>query len=69
MVLISRAWTKRIGGACKSAAVLEVTCAVLALSFVAAGIKLPKNSRRHRMPQFDYSIHDYEEARPPPPRY
>ena len=66
--MTSRVWTKR-----SAAAALEVTCALLAglhiilmppssLTLAARGIRLPKNSRRHVMPQFDESIHDYEEA-------
>ena len=53
----------------RSGALLEVaTCAVLAglhiilMPSSSSGITLPKNSRRHRMPQTDYSIHEYEEA-------
>ena len=68
---------KRIGGCGgRGSATLEVTCAALLAAALhllllmspssalrTRGIALPKNSRRYKMPQFDYSIHDYEEAR------
>ena len=67
------------GGGGGSIAAPEVRCAVQLLAAAlhllllmspspswalrTRGIALPKNSRRHKMPQFDYSIHDFEEAR------
>ena len=67
---------KWIGGAGRGSDTLEATCAPLlaaglhllllmspSTALRTRGIALPKNSRRYKMPQFDYSIHDYEEAR------
>ena len=58
---------RRRGGLSCPCLGLEVVCAVLAGLHIlmppppSSCFTLPKNSRRHRMPQYDYSIHDYEE--------